>query len=79
MRTITTNTSENRDLDKKIIVSTQKEASSLQRRLIDRNNGDDWTEITATFQRTEKKKKNVNWRREEDTRKLIEILKKSKK
>lgn len=78
MRTITTNTSENRDLDRKIIVSTQKEASTLQRRLIDRNNGDDWTEITATFQRTEKKK-NINWRREEDTRKLIEIWKKSKK
>lgn len=78
MRTITTNTSENRDLDRKIIVSTQKEASTLQRRLIDRNNGDDWTEIAATFQRTEKKK-NVNWRREEDTRKLIEIWKKSKK
>lgn len=57
MRTITTNTSENRDLDRKIIVSTQKEASTLQRRLIDRNNGDNWTEITATFQRTEKKKK----------------------
>lgn len=78
MRTITTNTSENRDLDRKIIVSIQKEASTLQRRLIDRNNGDDWTEIAATFQRTEKKK-NVNWRREEDTRKLIEIWKKSKK